>query len=266
VEDSLQLRSIFQNRVFETEELIRNSAVILSELTNYTAILLGPDVTTHSVKRFSIVPLDETKAVAIIVTDNGHVENRLFDVPEGLTASDIEKTVNILNDRLAGTPLMHLQNKLAREAKSVLEQHVHKAGELFASFQQATVIMPEDRLYFGGKMNMLKQPEFHDIQKMKMFFELMENGTPAMAFFQDATTGIHVRIGSENKHDAMEDCSVITANYSAGENVTGSIAIVGPKRMDYSRVITLLDILSGDLSRALANFPIGGGSDRRNGQ
>ncbi|QTD41651.1 heat-inducible transcriptional repressor HrcA [Sporosarcina sp. Te-1] len=266
LEDSMQLRSIFQNRVLETEELIRNSAVILSELTNYTAILLGPDVTTHSVKRFSIVPLDESKAVAIIVTDSGHVENRVFDVPEGLTASDIEKMVNILNERLTGTPLMHLQRKLASAAKSVLEQHVNKAGELFVSFQKATAIKPEERLFYGGKMNMLKQPEFHDIDKMKMFFELMESGALALAFFQDDTKGIHVRIGSENNLDAMGDCSVITANYSAGENVEGSIAIVGPKRMDYSRVITLLDIVSGDLSKALANLTIGGGSDRRNGQ
>ncbi|GEN84643.1 heat-inducible transcription repressor HrcA [Sporosarcina luteola] len=264
IEDSVQLRSIFQDRVVETEELIRNSAKIISELTNYTSILLGPDMSMHSVKRFSIVPLDETKAVAIIVTDNGHVENRVFDVPKGMMASDIEKMVNILNERLVGTPLSFLQNKLAREAKTVFEQHVHHAGDLFASFQRAMTIKPEERLYFGGKMNMLKQPEFNDLQKMKMFFELIENGTPAIDFFQDATKGIHVRIGSENKNNAMEDCSVITANYSAGNNMAGSIAIIGPKRMDYGKVITMLDILSVNLSHALNEMSIG--LDRRKEQ
>ncbi|WP_339250650.1 heat-inducible transcriptional repressor HrcA [Sporosarcina sp. FSL W8-0480] len=254
VEDSIQLRSIFQDSVLEKEELIRNSAKIISELTNYTSILLGPDTLMHSVKKFSIVPLDETKAVAIIVTDNGHVENRIFDVPKGMVASDIEKMVNILNERLVGTPLSLLQNKLAREAKMVFEQHVHHAGDLFASFQRAMTIKPEERLYFGGKMNMMKQPEFNDLQKMKMFFELMENGTTAFNFFRDDKKGIHVRIGSENELDAMEDCSVITANYSAGNNLSGSIAIIGPKRMDYGKVITMLDILSGNLSQALDNL------------
>ncbi|MDN4607068.1 heat-inducible transcriptional repressor HrcA [Sporosarcina highlanderae] len=251
LEDSVQIRSLFQDKVVETEELIRNSAKIISELTNYTSILLGPDTSMHSVKKFSIVPLDETKAVAIIVTDNGHVENRIFDVPKGMVASDIEKMVNILNERLVGTPLSFLQNKLAREAKTVFEQHVHHAGELFSSFQRAMTIKPEERLYFGGKMNMMKQPEFNDLHKMKMFFELIENGTPALTFFQDDTKGIHVRIGSENNHDAMEDCSVITANYSAKNNMAGSIAIIGPKRMDYGKVITMLDILSYNLSQAL---------------
>ncbi|MFD1203859.1 MULTISPECIES: heat-inducible transcriptional repressor HrcA [Sporosarcina] len=263
LEDSLQLKSIFQDQVVETEELIRNSAKIISELTNYTSILLGPDMSTHSVKRFSIIPLDETKAVALIVTDNGHVESRVFDVPSGLKASDVEKMVNILNESLVGTSLNQLQNKLAHVTKAIFDRHIQHAGDLFASFQQAMTIKPEERIYFGGKLNMMKQPEFNDLQKMKKFFDLIENDAPALTFFQDDSKGIHVRIGSENKHIAMEDCSVITANYSVGDHTSGSIAIVGPKRMDYGRVITLLDILSEDLSSALSKMTIGGGADRR---
>ncbi len=262
-EDSFQMRSIFQEKIVETEELIRKSATILSDLTNYTSILLGPDTSLHAVKRFSIVPLDETTAVAIIVTDNGRVENRLFTVPEGFNASDIEKMVNILNDRLVGTPLVQLQKSLARETKTVLERHIHHASELYASFQHAISIKPEERLYFGGKMNMMKQPEFNDVQKMKTLFELLEKGVPAMTFFQEGTAGIHVRIGSENKNNAMEDCSVITATYTAGDDMMGSIAIIGPKRMDYARVITLLDLMSSDLSRELARLTIGGGTAGR---
>ena len=107
---------------------------------------------------------------------------------------------------------------------------------------------------------MMKQPEFNDIQKMKTFFEMMDKGVPAMTFFQEGIAGINVRIGSENNHNAMEDCSVITATYSAGNNMTGSIAIIGPKRMDYGRVITLLDLMSNDLSRELSRLTIGGGT------
>lgn len=263
-EDSKQLRSVFQEKIMETEELIRKSATILSELTNYTSILLGPDSSLHTVKRFTIVPLDSETAVAIIVTDNGRVENRLFNVPKGFTASDIEKMVNILNERLVGTPLIHLQKMLVRETKLVLDQHIHEADELLSSFQKAIAITPEERLYFGGKMNMMNQPEFKDIHKMKLFFELIEKGAPATTFFEDDRIGIRVRIGSENNHNAMEQFSVITATYSAGDDMTGSIAIVGPTRMDYGRVITLLDLMSNDLSRELAKLTIGSGTAGRN--
>lgn len=262
-EDSKQLRSVFQEKFMETEELIRKSATIISDLTNYTSILLGPDSSMHAVKRFSIVPLDADTAVAIIVTNNGHVENRLFNVPEGFTASDIEKMVNILNERLIGTPLSHLQKMLVEETRLILDTHIDRAGELYASFQEAISIAPEERLYFGGKMNMMNQPEFTDIDKIRLFFDFMEKGTPATTFFNDIRTGIAVRIGSENNHNAMEDLSVITATYSAGDTMTGSIAIIGPTRMDYGRVITLLDLLRGDLSRELARLTIGGGTAGR---
>ena len=259
------MRSIFQEKIVETEELIRKSATILSDLTNYTSILLGPDTSLHAVKRFSIVPLDEKTAVAIIVTDNGRVENRLFNVPEGFTASDIEKMVNILNERLVGTPLSPIfRNTCSGNENGIGTSYSPCIGDLFASFQQAISIEPEERLYFGGKMNMMKQPEFNDIQKMKTFFEFIgKRSTGNDVFSRRYRTGIHVRIGSENNHNAMEDCSVITATYSAGDNMTGSIAIIGPKRMDYARVITLLDLMSSDLSRELARLTIGGGTAGR---
>ncbi len=101
---------------------------------------------------------------------------------------------------------------------------------------------------------------------MKMFLDFIEKGAPATTFFNDVRTGIAVRIGSENNHYAMEDFSVITATYSAGEIMKGSIAIVGPTRMDYGRVITLLDLLSSDLSRELARLTIGGGTAEQGGK
>lgn len=257
-EDNLQISSIFQQKVMETEELIRKSATILSDLTNYTSILLGPDSSMQTVKRFSIVPLDDRTAVAIIVMDSGQVENRLFNVPKGFTASDIEKMVNILNERLVGTPLVQLQRKLVEETKMILEHHIDRTGALYTSFKEAIVITPEERLYYGGKLNMMNQPEFNDIEKMKTFFDLIEEGMPVTTIFGNNHPGIAVKIGSENNHNAMEDFSVITATYSAGEMMSGSIAIIGPKRMDYSRVITLLNLLSSDLSRELARLTIGG--------
>lgn len=257
-EDNRQISSIFQQKILETEELIRKSATILSDLTNYTSVLLGPDSSKQTVKRFSIVPLDKTTAVAIIVMDSGQVENRMFHVPEGFTASDIEKMVNILNERLVGTPLVQLQRKLVEETKIILERHIDHAGELYTSFKEAIAITPEERLYYGGKLNMMSQPEFNTIEKMKTFFDLIEKGMPATTIFGNHHPGIAVRIGSENNHNAMEDFSVITATYTAGEMMSGSIAIIGPKRMDYGRVITLLTLLSGDLSRELARLTIGG--------
>ncbi|HEY4567193.1 heat-inducible transcriptional repressor HrcA [Planococcaceae bacterium Storch 2/2-2] len=242
------VRSLFQREIVESEELIRNTASILSDLTSYTAVLLGPDHSMHTVKQFDVVSLNNEQAVAIIVTDTGRVESRTFDVPNHLDVSDIEKLVNILNDRLVGTPLSQLHYKLQTEVYSLLERHIERVDEWYRVLVEAMTVDQKSELFFSGKLNMMKQPEFHDLEKVEVLFSLMDRSTPATTFFRGNERGIHVRIGSENEHDAMEDCSIITADYTAGTGMDGAIAIIGPKRMDYERVVSILDVISHQLS------------------
>lgn len=253
-QDIMQLHSIFDDKIAETEEIIKRSAMILSELTNYTAILLGPDIRKHTVKRLSIVPLGADTAVAIIVTDSGHVENRVFPIPAGLDPSDIEKMVNILNERLTGVSLNELHKRLEQETLTVFRQHVNRYAELLSTFRQAVIVPHEDNVYYGGKLNILKQPDFHDIQKIRDLMDVIEEAKHIPMIVPAGSLGLQIRIGSENALTAMEDCSVITVSYAIGEEQMGSVAIVGPKRMDYKRVVTLLDILSGDLSKELTRM------------
>jgi len=246
-------QSIFQNQIVEMEQVIRESTNILSDLTSYTTVLLGPNVSKHRVKKFQIVPLSEQTAVAIIVTDTGHVENRTITLPQGFVPSDIEKTVNILNERLVGVSLLELQSRLELETFNVLRQHVKTADTFIQSLRNIAIVQNEGKIYFGGKTNMLNQPEFHDLNKVRALMEMMEKESQVISLFHPEDTGIHIRIGSENNHLAMDDLSVITGSYSVGNEQEGSIAIIGPKRMDYQRVVSLLDLMRSGLSHALTN-------------
>ena len=248
-EEILQIQSIFEKQIIEAEQLIRESAKILSELTSYTTILLGPDVQKHRVKKYQIVPLTDTSAVAIIVTDSGHVENRLLSIPENMSTADIEKMVNILNERLTGISLMDLHFKLEQEAMSVLKQHVNMADSIIQSLLTGVSSQAEGKVYVGGKTNMLNQPEFHDLNKARMLIDLMEKESQVQSLIQPNRKGIQIRIGSENNHFAMENCSVITTSFSLGEE-QGAIAIIGPTRMDYQRVVALLELMGNGLSQA----------------
>ncbi len=248
-DEIIRIQSIFEKQIFETEQLIRESAKILSDLTSYTTILLGPDVQKHRVKKYQIVPLTSTSAVAIIVTDSGHVENRLLSIPENMSTADIEKVVNILNERLTGISLMELQSKLEQEALSVLKQHVNMADSIIQTLLTGVSSQAEGKIYVGGKTNMLNQPEFHDLNKARMLIDLMEKDSQVQSLIQPNRKGIQIRIGSENNHFAMENCSVITTSFSLGEE-QGAIAIIGPTRMDYQRVVALLELMGNGLSQA----------------
>ncbi|TKC19969.1 heat-inducible transcriptional repressor HrcA [Robertmurraya kyonggiensis] len=248
------VRSIFAERIFEMEKLVQKSAKILSELTNYTSIVLGPAVRENKLRRIQIVPLNNEAAIAIIVTDTGYVENKMFHLPPGIDTGDIEKFVNILNERLTGVPLEELNSKIYKEVAFVLSQHIRSYDAMLSSIADSLKLPVNERLFFGGKTNMLSQPEFHDFVKIKNLLTMIEHEEDMYDIIRQNPSGINVKIGKENGVSAMEDCSLITATYSIASEQLGTIAILGPTRMEYSRVISLLQFLSTDLSTALTKL------------
>ncbi len=252
--DINKIHSIFAERMYELENIVQKSASILSELTNYTAILLGPAVKENKLKRLQIVPLNQETAVAIMITDTGHVENRIFTIPENIAPKEIEKLVNILNDKLSGVPISELRSTIYKEVADLLRLHIQQYDLMLKSITETVDLPSSDKVFFGGKMNMLNQPEFHHIDKIRSLMDLIEQEQGIVDLFRQTPQGIHVRIGTENNNIVMEDCSLITATYAIGEEQVGTIAILGPTRMEYSRVISLLDFISKDMSIALTRL------------
>ena len=253
-DDVYKVKSIFAERIYELEKIVQNSAKILSEITNYTAIVLGPAVLENRLKRIQIVPLNKETAIAIIVTDTGHVENRMFHLPTSMDANEIEKLVNILNERLVGVPIVDLNEKINKEVASILRQHVNQFDLMLNTIADTFNLQGNNKLFFGGKTNMLSQPEFHDINKIRSLLNMIEQEDGIYDLIQKNPIGINVKIGRENNNTAMENCSLITATYSIGVEKLGTIAILGPTRMEYSRVISLLQMISGDLTTVLTKL------------
>lgn len=253
-EDVHKVKSIFAERIYELEKIVQKSAKILSELTNYTSIVLGPAVRENKLKRIQIVPLNDQTAIAIIVTDTGHVENRMFQLPDSIDAADVEKMVNILNDRLVGVPIDQLNNKIYKEIAMLLRQHINQYDVMLHSLAETIKIPSNEKLFFGGKTNMLSQPEFHDINKVRSLLNMIDQEEGFYDLISKNGKGIQVKIGRENNNVAIENCSLITASYSMGPEQLGTIAILGPTRMEYSRVISLLQFFSSDLSVLLSKL------------
>lgn len=254
ISDIYMVKSIFAEKIYELEKIVQKSAKILSELTNYTAIVLGPAVKDNKLKSIQIVPLNKETAVAIIITDKGHVENKMFQLPANVDAGDIERMVNILNERLTGVPIEQLNRKIHKEVAALLRQHINNYDAMLASIAETLNITSSEKVFFGGKANMLSQPEFHDLDKVRTLMNMIEQEENIYEMIRSNPEGIHVKIGKENDIEAMEDCSLITATYSIGDEQIGSIAILGPTRMEYSRVIGLLQILSSDMTKALTKL------------
>lgn len=253
-EDMNQVRSMVTDKMNQMEQVIQHTASILSSLTNYTSILLGPELFHTSLKHFGLVPLNATSAVAIIVTNTGHVENRTITIPQDLNMDDMQKVVNILNTKLVGVPLIRLKAKLYSEVGQELERHVDHYEGLINVLESALQNDEEQRIFLGGATNMLTQPEFKDVDKVKTILDMLGEAPTIMKMFASLPSGIQVRIGTENDHKAISDCSLITATYSIDGEPLGTIGILGPTRMEYGKVISLIDLISKDMGHMLSRW------------
>lgn len=244
------IKHMIQDGFFAFEQIVKTSAQLLSDLTNYTSIILGPEVNETKLKQIQIVPLSALTAVAILVTNTGHVEHRSFTIPKGISTSDLEKIVNILNERLYAVPIVHLADQLDAEIQLLMKKYIKNSEQLFNYLK---VVLSHDdsvNLYIGGKSNMLMQPEFQDIDKVHSFYSMMDNEAAIINLLKNNQSGLKVSIGRENKVDAIKNFSLITANYQIGSKQAGTIGLIGPTRMEYRKVITLLHALSTEMTEA----------------
>lgn len=245
------IKHMVEDGFVEFEQIVQMSAEVLSDLTNYTAIILGPEIFETKLKQLQIVTLSPHTAVAILVTDTGHVEHRAFNIPGTIQASDLEKMVNILNERLYGVPIASLSAELNNEVLFLLRKYINDVDQSFEYLKEIFFHEQPINIYIGGKSNILMQPEFKDIDKIHSYFSMMENEGEIAKLLKNTREGIRVTIGKENHLEAIKDFSLITTSYEVDKGQLGTIALLGPTRMKYSKVIRLLNALSREMSEIL---------------
>ena len=247
------IKNIIQDNFVELEYIVQLSAEVLSQLTNYTAIILGPNEMDATLKQIQIITLTNRTAVAILVTSKGHVEHKSFSIPLGLDVREFEKMVNILNDRLIGVPIMKLSHALETEVYELMKKHI-KEYELMYEYIQSVIRYHEPgKLYVGGQSNILTQPEFKDVDKIYEFYTMLEDEAEIIKLLANQSDGLKVTIGNENKVEAIKNFSLITSTFNLGMNQLGTIALLGPTRMEYRKVITLLKALSNEMTDLISN-------------
>ncbi len=243
-DDMLKLQTIFKNNSLVLSDVIMKSLEIVSELTNCTLISLGNSSMDNIVSKVEVIPISRTNLVAIIVTDKGHVENRNFNVDEGISPLEIKQTVDLINKYVVGTPLEEVLSKLEFEVKPIINENVQYQKQLFDAFCNfINDVTSESDIKMSGASNILKQPEFSDTNKIRSILEKFED-KEFIKNIKEEESGINVYIGSESEFD--DDVSIIKTKYNV-DGVEGTIALIGPTRIEYDRIITLLDYIKKNI-------------------
>lgn len=242
LKNSLQI--VFSNRQLSIEEALKQSVEILSQMTNLTSGVLGPEANRQTLETIKMAMIDESSALVVFETNQGHRESRVFMLEPMLSQEDLMKYVSILNERLSGTPINEVILKM-ESLRPILQQSILQYESLFEAFASAFLRFASDKMYFTGKNNLLNQPEFSDVNKLRELLQMLEDSN----LWMDICLGkgdSRLKTGQHTETIWMDDMAIVTSeiNIRSNEPSSHQLVVIGPNRMEYSRVVSLVEYIS----------------------
>jgi heat-inducible transcriptional repressor len=241
---------------WELEDSLRKTAGLLSTLTHHAAVVFAPALDRSVVRRVELVRLSGNRAMTLLVTDTGRVENHIVLIPEGLDDVQLDQTAEMLNRLVHGIPL----EKAPKTIRENIDRFPLELREAVATvgkgLRDELKVRGTERVFLEGASNIVDEQKFADLETVRQVIETLEHRRLLLEVLADALSyeTVHVRIGSENSAEEMQYCSVITAPYGLEDNFVGSLAVVGPTRMDYRRTIAAVHEVAGALGRLLTDL------------
>jgi heat-inducible transcriptional repressor len=254
--ESRRVQRFFGEPRWELEEALRQTASLLSRLTDHAAVVFAPALERSLIRHVELVGLAEGRAMLVVVTDTGRVENHVVGISEAMDDVQLGEAAAMLTKLVVGRPL--------EQAPGIVEANLGRLPlELKATIAAAAGVLSDaistgeaKRLFLDGTSTIVDEAKFSDLETVRQVVSALEHRRLLLEVLAEALSvgSVSVRIGSENELEEMQVCTVITAPYGTGEASVGSLGIVGPTRMDYQRTIPAVYEVATYLGRMLSGF------------
>lgn len=239
-------------------DLWHSVSALLSSLSAMAGVVTVPRAEHAVLRQVEFLPLSDNRVLAILVINEREVENRILNVDRDYSQSELERAANFLNDKFAGHRLPDIRKILRREIEA---EQVRMNNMILNALSMAEQVFDPDQpgvrddYVLAGQTNLMGFQEFASVERLRALFESLQQKRELLFLFESCLEGegVQVFIGDESSYEVLDDCSVVTATYSLGGEVVGTLGVIGPTRMAYSRIIPLVDTTARLLGAALEN-------------
>lgn len=236
------------------DSILRETAQVLSEITHYTALVLMPEVSTNRLRHFQLVPLSEGYALVVLVTDAGVARDSVIRVPQGMTTEELDYLSRLITNRFYNCRMSEVGKRLVPELSEMLSVREGFLEDVLSSVRESAK-KDSHRIAMAGTMKMLEYPEYNDVRRARGLLEAVEQHDSMYSLLKNnSVMEFTIRIGNELGSETFRDCSLVTATYSVGDVPVGTMGVIGPTRMQYSKVITVMDHVRSQLGEILTNL------------
>lgn len=244
-EDKEEIMKACNPSMQEVPDLIKDVSRILSSISHHTGLAVFPKFSDTTLRHIEFVRLNGKRLLVVIVSRAGTVQNRLIELEEELKQSDLDRMTGYLNELFSGLTLSEVRKRLLeemRKEKNLYDRLFKKALNLGKEILGNTDTDAKE-VFIEGQSRFFEHPEFLDIERMKEIFKAFEEKSTIIRLLDKSlkAKGVHIFIGYESGLSELKECSLITASYGMDGRISGSFGVIGPIRMDYSRIIPLVD-------------------------
>ena len=250
-EDDISLEEIkyisdkLETKVNEIEDLTKIAANTISEVTHYTTVSIGPKANSQIIEEIKFVLLGSRMMMAVILTDSGLVKETIIKFDEDVTEKQIETINYMFNKKLKGQPIETIDRPLE---DYLYDEMTYSVNVIKPIIEQIKKVLEEENIYFEGANKSFELPEFNSLEVAKNFINVLDTkGLVSDMLDSGFADDIHVYIGEENQKEELKDFSVVTFKHKVNGKDLGTIGIIGPKRMDYSKVISVMKYINKKL-------------------
>ena len=250
-DDKNKITARLSNKFDELDKALANAAEILSELTNLTSFALTPGVDSNRLKYINLIPVDEKNLVMMLVTETGKVSNKVVKTTESYSKDKIEFLSKFLTFNYKGKKLSDI---MATDILESCEKDLTNIGKLveniMPNFLSTLENMMNVELFLDGMTNIFAIPEYNNIERAKMFLEIINRKKELTEVLLNRDSGVIITIGNENMDQAIQECSLITASYCVDGKCIGKLGVIGPTRMNYGEVTSIIEYMTENLSKS----------------
>lgn len=252
-----------RQRIFETlaahrrevADLAHTAVRLLSGATNCLVMLMGPGLSGAHCRLVQLVPFQPGRVLMVLVTEEGFLHSASVDLDMNVNPDDLSQASSILSDRFQGWPLEDVQ--AAFSGARFRESNGNVFSSLFAAFSESLrdrlEVFDRQPVFLGGATNLLRQPEFRSVERASGLLSALEEEAAARLLSTFGREGVSVAIGEEIPSPPVDDCSVVAAGYFTGSRLAGRVGVLGPRRMDYAVVMTMVDEISQCVTEILTH-------------
>lgn len=248
VNDFPLIDKIFNDETLNKEQMIKKAIDLLSDLTNYMTLASENNYEHIRIAKLDLVQISDFEALLLIITSTAKVETRQIKIPK-MGFAEFKKVIDAFDKALHNCYVSEIKYILKSEnVTNIISQYIDYQDEILRTFEVAFSSLNQTKTFHSGIDTIFEIPEFRDVDKIKGIITAVNNES-INSLIATPTRGLSVRIGHENNISVMNDCSIVSVPYQIGDDEAGMIAVIGPTRMEYSRVIPLLEYIAKNMSK-----------------